>query len=60
MFLATGGRRYARLVLDALHRDVITLSDVAGYLGTKVKHLPRIEGEVYGKASLSHLRGASE
>lgn len=57
--LATGGRRYARLVLDALHRDVITLSDVADYLDTKVKHLRTIEGEVYGKPSLSHLGGGS-
>jgi hypothetical protein len=44
--VANLGRPYVRTVLDALHSDRITLSDVADYLGVKVKHLPKIEGLV--------------
>ncbi len=44
------GVPYVRAVLDALHSDRITLSDVSDYLGVRVKHLPKIETFVLGGA----------
>ena len=41
-FSITGGP-CVRLVLDNYYQDRITLSDVSGYLGVRVKHVPRIE-----------------
>jgi Zn-dependent peptidase ImmA (M78 family) len=38
------GRRYTTAVLDAYHRDDITLTDASQLLGTKVRHFPKIEG----------------
>ncbi|OZB62903.1 MAG: hypothetical protein B7X39_20740 [Lysobacterales bacterium 14-68-21] len=37
------GRRYVGLVLDQFYQDRLTLSDVAGHLGVKTKHIPAIE-----------------
>lgn len=37
------GRPFVRLVLNNYYQNRITLSDVSGYLGVRVKHLPRIE-----------------
>lgn len=37
------GRRYIGLVLDQFYHERLTLSDVAGYLGVKTKHIPVIE-----------------
>ena len=34
---------FARLVLQSYYRDRITLSDVSGYLGIKLRHLPELE-----------------
>jgi hypothetical protein len=45
------GVPYVRAVLDALHSDRITLSDVSDYLGVRVKHLPKIETFVLGAAA---------
>ena len=36
------GRRYTRLVLDALDRDQITAADVTDYLGVSLRHLAEI------------------
>jgi len=36
------GRRYTRLVLEALERDRITPADVSDYLGVRLKHLDDI------------------
>lgn len=36
------GRRFTRLVLEALDRERITLADVSDYLGTRIKHLESI------------------
>jgi Zn-dependent peptidase ImmA (M78 family) len=44
--LATAGRLFARLVLESYYKERITSSDVAGFLGLKLKHLPRIEQEL--------------
>ncbi len=41
--LSNFGRKFVRLVLDTYYQDRITLSDVAGYLGLRVRHLPVIE-----------------
>lgn len=38
------GRRFTRLVLEALERDRITSADVSDYLGVRLKHLPDIAG----------------
>lgn len=40
------GRPFVRAVLENYHRERITLSDVSGYLGVKVKHIPAIEQQV--------------
>jgi len=40
------GRRYTRLVLEALDRERITLADVSEYLGVRLKHLGDIAGAV--------------
>ena len=40
------GRRYTRLVLEALERERITLADVSAYLGVRLKHLADIAGAV--------------
>jgi Zn-dependent peptidase ImmA (M78 family)/transcriptional regulator with XRE-family HTH domain len=37
------GRFFTNLVLTAHRRDLITTSDVADFLGVKVRHLPKIE-----------------
>lgn len=34
---------FARLVIQSYYRDLITLSDVSGYLGIKLRHLPELE-----------------
>ena len=48
------GRRYASTVLDAYHRDSITLADASYLLGAKIKHLPRMEN------TLREWHGAGE
>lgn len=40
------GRPFVRAVLENYHRERITLSEVSGYLGVKVKHIPAIEQQV--------------
>jgi hypothetical protein len=34
-----------RMVLGSYHQERITLSDDSGYLGLKVKHIPKLEHE---------------
>lgn len=40
------GQPFVRAVLENYHRDRITLSEVSGYLGVKVKHIAAIEQQV--------------
>lgn len=40
------GKPYVRLVINNYHQDRITLSEVSGYLGVKIKHLSRIENRI--------------
>jgi Zn-dependent peptidase ImmA (M78 family) len=40
------GRPFVRLVLENFRRDRLTLSDVSGYLGVKVRHVPNIEQQI--------------
>ena len=44
--LATFGRFFVRMVLENYHADRLSLSEVSGYLGVKVRHLPNIERSV--------------
>ena len=37
------GKPLVRMLLDNYYQDRITLSEVSGYLGLKVKHIPRLE-----------------
>jgi Zn-dependent peptidase ImmA (M78 family)/DNA-binding XRE family transcriptional regulator len=37
------GRPFIRMLLGNYYRDRITLSEVSGYLGLKVKHIPKLE-----------------
>lgn len=41
--VSTFGRPLVRLVLDHYRQELLTLSEVAGYLGIKTKHIPRLE-----------------
>jgi Zn-dependent peptidase ImmA (M78 family) len=41
------GKQYIRVVLGAYHQEAITSSDVSDYLGTRLKHLPKIEQAVF-------------
>jgi Zn-dependent peptidase ImmA (M78 family)/DNA-binding XRE family transcriptional regulator len=41
------GKQYIRIVLGAYHQEAITSSDVSDYLGTRLKHLPKIERAVF-------------
>ena len=47
------GRPFARLVLDAYHREAITSSDVAEYLGARAKHFSEIERLVYAPVGIA-------
>lgn len=53
--VANLGRPYVRTVLEALHNDRITLSDVASFLGVKLKHLKKIERRAFGGGNLDPL-----
>lgn len=46
MAWTTSGKLFTRLVLQAYDEDRITGSDVAGYLGVRLKHLERIRAAV--------------
>jgi Zn-dependent peptidase ImmA (M78 family) len=46
MAVATGGPLFTRLVLSAYDEERITASDVAGYMGVRLKHLERIRAAV--------------
>jgi Zn-dependent peptidase ImmA (M78 family) len=37
------GRPFVRMILGNYYQDRITLSDVSGYLGLKVKHIAKLE-----------------
>jgi Zn-dependent peptidase ImmA (M78 family) len=51
MALASAGPAFVRLVLASYSQDRITASDVAGFLGIRLKHLPRIERDLLRSAS---------
>lgn len=40
------GRPFVRMLLGNYYQDRITLSEVSGYLGLKVKHIPKLEQAV--------------
>ena len=44
--IADFGRPFVRAVIENYHQDRITLSEVSGYLGVKVRHIPVIESQV--------------
>ena len=44
--IADFGRPFVRAVIENYHQERITLSDVSGYLGLKVRHIPVIESQV--------------
>lgn len=37
------GKRLVNMLLDNYHQDRMTLSEISGYLGLKVKHFPKLE-----------------
>ena len=43
MLMSWNGRGYTRLVLRSYYDNRITLSDVSGFLGAKVNHIPALE-----------------
>ena len=44
--IAAYGRPFVRAVLQNYYQERITLSDVSGYLGVKVRHIPAIEQQI--------------
>lgn len=46
MVIHDQGKPYVRLVLDAYHRNAISLSSLSTLLDMQVKHLPRLEKEL--------------
>ncbi|HEV2817048.1 MAG TPA: XRE family transcriptional regulator [Allosphingosinicella sp.] len=44
--VANFGRPLVRMLIENYHQDRISLSEVSGYLGVKVRHLPGIEQQV--------------
>ena len=51
MAISRAGPEFVRLVLNSYYREKITSSDVADYLGVRLKHLGRIENEVLGHST---------
>ena len=49
------GKRFVNMLLDNYHQDRMTLSEISGYLGLKVKHFPKLE-EVSGFRDRQWLR----
>ncbi len=49
----TTGAPFARLVIDAYHREAISSSDLAELLGARLKHLPALEALLEGHAALA-------
>jgi Zn-dependent peptidase ImmA (M78 family) len=47
--LSSTGYFYAELVLTSYHQDAISLAKLSEYLGTKLKHLPKIENAIFQK-----------
>ena len=46
MVIRDQGKPYVRLVLDAYHRDAISLSSLSTLLDMKAKHLKHLEKEL--------------
>jgi len=44
--LSRNGEMYTTLVIDSFRNQKINISDVADYLGMRLKHLPKIESEI--------------
>jgi Zn-dependent peptidase ImmA (M78 family) len=44
--LSERGRAFVSLVIEATKRDAITVNDATGYLGIKLKHLPKVEARI--------------
>ncbi len=43
------GKRFVNMLLDNYHQDRMTLSEISGYLGLKVKHFPNLKkSRVFG------------
>lgn len=51
MAMATNGRLFTRLVLEAYADEKIGASEVLEYLGARVKHLPKIQNMLQGGSS---------
>lgn len=47
MLMSWNGRGFTRLVLRSYYDQKITLNDVAGFLGAKLKHIPALEQAVF-------------
>jgi hypothetical protein len=58
--IAKAGRLFAELVLRAYHLERITASDVADYLEVRVKHIPDVEGELFGSTQLRATPAAGD
>ena len=49
--LSKTGHFYARFALSSYYQDKITASELSDYLGVRLKHVPKIEAEIFGDAS---------
>ena len=41
--VGTFGRPFVRMLLDTYYTNRMTLSELSGYLGLKVQHIPKLE-----------------
>jgi Zn-dependent peptidase ImmA (M78 family)/DNA-binding XRE family transcriptional regulator len=49
LILRDNGYAFTRLVVDAYRNESITASDLSDHLGVRLKHLPKLESELYDK-----------
>ncbi len=49
--ISSAGPMFVRLVLSNYHQEIITASTVSDYLEVRLKHLDKIESEVFGAAA---------
>lgn len=48
MAISRAGSRFARLVVTGYRQERITAGDVSDFLGVRLKHLPKIEADLFG------------
>jgi hypothetical protein len=53
MAISSAGPVFVQIVLTNYHQENITASDVADFLEVRLKHLDKIEAEVFGRGGFA-------